>query len=182
MSGKLSALSIRIMHCNENSIYVFLFWELRGLGPNFHIHVSVSDLYTSRICPHISCGRTGRSIVVIYKSLTDTILWKLGLWPRNSFTGNICFEFSVLVLCSVEEATSNNFIVSIISQYHLFTEDTGEEAGSNQPPQLATSNNINNNNKRVEENKDATVDASNLPKGINRLSRESILLMNRTHS
>ncbi len=25
------------VHCNENSIYVFLFWELRGLSPNFHI-------------------------------------------------------------------------------------------------------------------------------------------------
>ncbi len=32
-------------HCKENPIYVFLFWELRGLSPNFHIHVSVSDLY-----------------------------------------------------------------------------------------------------------------------------------------
>jgi hypothetical protein len=63
----------------------------------------------------------------------------------------------------------------------FFTEETGEEGGSNQPQQLATSNsNNNNNNKRVEENKDATVDASNLPKGINRLSRECILLMNRT--
>jgi hypothetical protein len=40
-------------HCNENSIYVFLFWELRGLSPNFHIHVSVSDLYIPRIGPHI---------------------------------------------------------------------------------------------------------------------------------
>ncbi len=34
------------MHCKENPIYVFLFWELRGLSPNFHIHLSVSDLYT----------------------------------------------------------------------------------------------------------------------------------------
>jgi hypothetical protein len=77
----------------------------------------------------------------------------------------------------------NNFIFSKISWSHFFTEDTGEEAGSHQPPQLATSNNNNNNNnKRVEENKDATVDASNLPKGINRLSRECILLMNRSHS
>ncbi len=25
---------------------MFLSWELRGLSPNFHIHVSVSDLYT----------------------------------------------------------------------------------------------------------------------------------------
>jgi hypothetical protein len=41
------------MHCKENLIYGFLFWELRGLSPNFHIHVSVSDLYIPRIGPHI---------------------------------------------------------------------------------------------------------------------------------
>jgi hypothetical protein len=52
-------------HCNENPIYVFLFWELRGLGPNFHIHVSVSDLYIPQIDPHISCSRIGRSVVDI---------------------------------------------------------------------------------------------------------------------
>jgi hypothetical protein len=28
------------LHCTENPIYVFLFWELRRLSPNFHIHVS----------------------------------------------------------------------------------------------------------------------------------------------
>ncbi len=47
-------------HCNENPIYLFLFWELcQGLSPNFHIHVSVSDLYVyygTRISPHISCA------------------------------------------------------------------------------------------------------------------------------
>ncbi len=32
---------------------VFLFWEFRGLSPNFHIHASVSDLCISRIGPHI---------------------------------------------------------------------------------------------------------------------------------
>ncbi len=32
-------------HYIENPIYVFLFCELRGLSPNFHIHVSMSDLY-----------------------------------------------------------------------------------------------------------------------------------------
>ncbi len=42
------------MHCNENHIYVFLFWELCGLSTNFHIHVSVSYLYIPRIGPHIS--------------------------------------------------------------------------------------------------------------------------------
>ncbi len=34
------------LHCKENPSYVFLFWELCGLiSPNFHIIVSVSDLY-----------------------------------------------------------------------------------------------------------------------------------------
>ncbi len=52
-------------HCNENPIYVVLFWELRGLSSNFHIHVYVTDLYIPRIGPHISCSKIGRSIVGI---------------------------------------------------------------------------------------------------------------------
>jgi len=51
---------------------IFLFWEWRGLSPNFHIHVSVSDLYIPRISLHMSSSRTGRPIVGIYNSLTDT--------------------------------------------------------------------------------------------------------------
>ncbi len=67
------------MHCNENPIYVFLDKELRGLSPNFHIHVSVSDLYIPRIGRHIFLQQktVGRPIVEIYKSLTDTWMWKL---------------------------------------------------------------------------------------------------------
>ncbi len=41
------------LHYNENSIYVFPEKDLRGLSPNFHIHVSVGDLYIPRIGPHI---------------------------------------------------------------------------------------------------------------------------------
>jgi hypothetical protein len=33
------------VHCNKNPIYVFLFWELRGLSPSLYIHESMSDLY-----------------------------------------------------------------------------------------------------------------------------------------
>jgi hypothetical protein len=43
------------IHCNENPIYVFLFWELRGLSPNFHIQVSESNLYISRIRIQYKC-------------------------------------------------------------------------------------------------------------------------------
>jgi hypothetical protein len=46
------------VHCNENPIYVFLVWELRGLSSNFHIYVSVS--------------RIGRSIVGIYINRPQT--------------------------------------------------------------------------------------------------------------
>ncbi len=71
------------------------------LSPNYNIHVSVSELYISRIGPHISCSRLGRSIGGIYKSLTDTWMWKLGLWTSISFSGNICVEFWIFILCSV---------------------------------------------------------------------------------
>jgi len=48
----LSFLSVvqyyQFIHCKENPIYstyIFLFWELRGLSPNFHILVFVSNLH-----------------------------------------------------------------------------------------------------------------------------------------
>ncbi len=41
------------MHCKENSIYVFPEKKLRGLSPNFYIHVYVSDLYIPTIGPPI---------------------------------------------------------------------------------------------------------------------------------
>jgi hypothetical protein len=40
-------------HYNKNPNYVLLFWELRGLSPTFHTHLSVSDLYILRISSHI---------------------------------------------------------------------------------------------------------------------------------
>jgi hypothetical protein len=59
----------------------------------------------------ISCSRIGRLNVGIYKSLTDTWIWKSGLRPCNSFSGNICFEFSVLCLCSVLYVLWSNLTV-----------------------------------------------------------------------
>jgi hypothetical protein len=41
------------LRCIKNPIYVFPEKELRGLSPNLHINVSVSDLYIPRIGPHI---------------------------------------------------------------------------------------------------------------------------------
>ncbi len=60
-------------HCNENPIYVFLIWELRGLSPNFHIHVYVNDLYFPRIGPHIFLQQNRQTDPwnTVYKSLAD---------------------------------------------------------------------------------------------------------------
>ncbi len=41
------------LHCNENPIYLFPEKELRGLSPNFHIRMSVRDLYIPRMGPQI---------------------------------------------------------------------------------------------------------------------------------
>jgi hypothetical protein len=34
------------IHYNGNSVYIFLFWELRDLNPYFHIHVSERYIYS----------------------------------------------------------------------------------------------------------------------------------------
>ncbi len=44
-------LKLLLLHYKEISIYVFPEKELRGLSPNFHIHVSVSDLCIPTIGP-----------------------------------------------------------------------------------------------------------------------------------
>ena len=51
----------------------------------------------------------------VYKSLTDT----LGLWPRNSFSGSICFELSTLFLCSVEHKSFTYLYVWILRNYRV---------------------------------------------------------------
>ncbi len=42
---------LSLTHCKQDPIYVFPEMKLCDLVPNFHIHVSVSDLYIPRICP-----------------------------------------------------------------------------------------------------------------------------------
>jgi hypothetical protein len=58
--------------------------EYRGLSPNFHIHVSVSDLYIPTIGLPILLEEICRPILGLNKSLTDTCMLKLGLRPRYS--------------------------------------------------------------------------------------------------
>ncbi len=83
---------------SENPIYILPFWELHDISPNFHIHLSMIHLYIPRIGPHIFLQQNrqiDRGNILIAHMYTWML--KLGLRPRNSFSGNICFEFSVCV-------------------------------------------------------------------------------------
>ncbi len=64
--------------------------EYQGLSPNFHIHVSVSELYFPTMGLPVLLEEICRRILGIYKSLKDTWMWKLGLRPRYSQKRNIC--------------------------------------------------------------------------------------------
>ncbi len=68
----------------EISKQIFPEKEYRRLSPNFHIHVSVRDLYIPIIGLPILLEEICRLILGLCKSLTDTWMWKLGLRPRCS--------------------------------------------------------------------------------------------------
>jgi hypothetical protein len=56
----------------ENLKQIFPEKEYRGLGPNFHIHVSVSELYIPTMGLPILLEEICGPILGIYKLLTDT--------------------------------------------------------------------------------------------------------------
>jgi hypothetical protein len=58
----------------ENLKQIFPEKEYRGLSPNFHIHVSVSELYIPTIGLPVLLEEICRLILGIYKSLKDTLL------------------------------------------------------------------------------------------------------------
>ncbi len=73
----------------ENVKLIFPEMKYRGLCPNFHIHVSVSELYISMMVLPFLLEQIYGPILGIYKSLTDTCMWKLGLRPCNPQKRNI---------------------------------------------------------------------------------------------
>jgi hypothetical protein len=56
----------------ENVKQIFPEKEYRGLSPNFHIHVSVSELYIPTMGLPVLLEEICRLILGIYKSLKDT--------------------------------------------------------------------------------------------------------------
>ena len=86
-STKINALQ---RHNTENSKQIFAEKELRGHSPN-----PISTfmcLWTIYIFPRLVCLFCYRKIcgliLGIYQSLTDTLMWELGLRPSNYFSEN----------------------------------------------------------------------------------------------
>ncbi len=114
----VAACNVRDAHCNKNPISVFLFWELRAWPQSQFPHSYVCErfiYFQDRSTYSIFLQQNRQIDCGIYKSLTDTWMVKLiGLWPCNSFSGNICFEFSALVLWSAWRIQSGNTVCLLI--------------------------------------------------------------------
>ncbi len=68
----------------EISKQIFPEKEYRSLSPKIHIHASVCDLYIPTIGLPFLLEEICRPLLGVYKSLTDTWMWKLGLRLRYS--------------------------------------------------------------------------------------------------
>jgi hypothetical protein len=93
------------LHCKEIGIYIFPKKELRGLCTNFHIHVSVSDLYIPTFGPpniflQQKRQTDQRNIQIANRNMNAVI----GTVATQFLPGNICFEVLVLCLCRVGKA------------------------------------------------------------------------------
>ncbi len=88
-------------HCNENPL-MYSFSGNSAASAPISTFMCLWAIYIVPGAVHIciSSSRICRPITRMYKSITDTWMWKLGLRPRYSFSGNICFEISVLCLSS----------------------------------------------------------------------------------
>ncbi len=83
----------------ENLKQIFPEKEYRGLSPNFHIHVSVGELYIPTVGLPVLLEEICRLILGIYKSLKDVNveIWaEAALFPEKEYINGI----AVAVWCS----------------------------------------------------------------------------------
>ncbi len=99
----------------ENWKQIFPEKELRGHGPNFHIHVSVRDLYIPTNHLPILLQEICGPILGIYKALAETWMWKLGLRPSNPQKREYINEVFVAVCIPVAEMARSS---PLSSSYH----------------------------------------------------------------
>ncbi len=88
-----------LVHTATKIPLMFPFLGIARPSPNFHIHVSVSDLYCPRIGLHISSSKIGRPMVGIY-SINHSQTHECGNWdwdPDIPFLGIFVSKFRYFV-------------------------------------------------------------------------------------
>jgi hypothetical protein len=91
----VDSLQIReeLLHYKENPIYVFLFWELHGLNPNFQIHVSVRNSFSPRIGPHVFLQQTRQTDPWKYMNLSQIYVCRNWEAEHNNSVSEITVYF-----------------------------------------------------------------------------------------
>jgi hypothetical protein len=88
-------MSSECVHCKDKipkfrNIYIFSEKEYRGLGPNFHIHASVSDLYIPTVGLPILLEEICTPILGLYKSHMNVEIWaEAALFPEKEYINGI---------------------------------------------------------------------------------------------
>ncbi len=104
-----SPTTIAHQHCYENAIYIFLLWALPVIMQSQFPHSCICERFIKSLDLSIYFLKENRQVdhgnILIASQTHECGNWHCGhaipFWENNySFFGNICWEFSVLVLCS----------------------------------------------------------------------------------
>ncbi len=103
------------LHCNENPHLCIPRKGIARPQSQFpHSCVCEQWVYSQDRSTYFPVANWQTDCGNIHKSLTDRWILKLGLRPRNYFSGTICFEFSVLCLCSVSLSNKSSIWMNLL--------------------------------------------------------------------
>ncbi len=93
------------LHCKEISVYVFAEKKLRGLSPNFHIHMYVSDLYIPTIGPPNFLQQNRQTYFLPFSNEWWNVISVFQLSICGTYQ-NICLIFFLVVQVCIARANT----------------------------------------------------------------------------
>jgi hypothetical protein len=94
---------------------------VHGLSPNFHIHVSVSDLYVPRIGPHISLQQNWQNRSWKYINLSQIYSYECRNWETEHYNSVLEITISFLGIQKWEPDIYIGFSPALHLQCGFFT-------------------------------------------------------------